>query len=707
MKPNKYNLLWVPILLGITAFIFVTGGKIIWPTNINWLYMNGDIANDLISWQFFRDTPIFQNPLGSNYPYSMGVGGSIVYAEQLFLFAFPFKLFSKILSTPFQYEGIWILLCFIFQGLFAWKLIEKITNVFLLKFLGSVFFILAPPFLWRLHGSPSFFGQWLILAGILLYLSDDFRKYFWPILLSIAALVHPYFLFMLLAIWLADLLQKKLTNVITFQTIISYITLTSLLLLIIIWQEGYLMIHSGYEEAGFGFFRMNLLAFIDSTDAFCKSWSLILPDLSHTGGDYEGFSYLGLGIIILIIIGLSKLIIQQPIRNIVLKFKKLNSLMVVSFLLMLFALSNHIAFGRYELFHYKVPGMVNMFRASGRMALPMFYLIYLGAINLTAKCYKKKTAILLIFMALVIQISDSRKVYTHFRNILNHAPLYISGLNSPIWEEAAKKYKKIIYVLPEVYVRDSLALINYAAFNKLMINIGFFARHDLDKFFENKNKILNDLLQGKLDKNSFYVIKNESLRRMITNTKMNLPYKVVDIDGYALLLPNWKQNSTKMERLNWSGSYNKYELNTSVSFLASNKDIKNTLTLIDGWGGLEANGTWTDGNRSILFLQLNQKPNSNLVLTLDSLPFINYKHPKLVVDINVNRCHVGHLNYKLNDYSRINKIEIPLECLDKDNLLKMTFLFKNSISPLKLNLSSDSRKLGLFILSMILSEKRV
>ncbi|MGC1855076.1 MAG: DUF6311 domain-containing protein, partial [Candidatus Aquirickettsiella sp.] len=91
-KLKKYFYLWIPILLGICAFIFVTGGKILWPSNIDWLFLNVDTANGLYAWQFFRYTPIFQNPLGTNYPYGMGMGGSIIYAEPLFLFAFPFKL---------------------------------------------------------------------------------------------------------------------------------------------------------------------------------------------------------------------------------------------------------------------------------------------------------------------------------------------------------------------------------------------------------------------------------------------------------------------------------------------------------------------------------------------------------------------------------------------------------------------------------------
>lgn len=703
-KLKKYCYLYIPVLLGISAFILITGGKIVWPSNINWLYMNGDMATGLFAWEFFRHTPIIQSPLGANYPYGMGIGGSIVYAEQLFLFAFLFKLFSKVLLTPFQYEGLWILLCFILQSVFAWKLLEKITNVFLLKLLGCVFFILAPPFLWRLHGVSSYLGQWLILAAILLYLSESFHKYLWLIVLTISCLVHPYLLFMVTVLWTADLVQRKYLNGISYQKIIKHIILTSFIILLVLWQAGYFMMHDGYESSGFGFFRMNLLSFFDPTDGIFKSWSYVLPNLPRTGGDYEGFSYLGLGVIILLISGLFKLITQPQIYDSILKLKKNRPLIIASFLLLIYALSNRIVCGRYELIHYKLPEVVNLFRASGRMALPMFYLIYLGALNLIIKGYKKRIAIILIFICLIIQISDSLNIYKQFRHFFNDAPSYISGLNSPIWKEAAKNYKKLIYVLPEIYVPEE-ALVNYAAFNNIMINIGFFARHDMRKFNANKNKVLNSLLKGKLDKNAFYIIKNENLRRMIVFTKMDLPYKVINVDGYYLLLPNWKKESTEIERLNWSGSANAYKLGTLVSFLASTDNLKENVTLVDGWSGQEVNGTWTYGDRSILFFRLSEKPHSNLVLTLDSLPFINHKHPKLVVDILVNHNQVGHLIYKLNKYSRINQIEIPLKTIGVNNLLEIEFLFKYSVSPFKLGLNDDFRKLGLFILSMSLTGK--
>lgn len=138
-KFKKFFNITIPIFLGIATFILITGGKIVWPTNINWLFLHGDNTTSFDAWQFFRRTPILQNPLGANYPYGMGMG-SIIYAEPLFLFAFPFKLISNFLPTFFQYSGLWILVCFILQAIFSWKLIEKITDDRWLKLFGTLFF---------------------------------------------------------------------------------------------------------------------------------------------------------------------------------------------------------------------------------------------------------------------------------------------------------------------------------------------------------------------------------------------------------------------------------------------------------------------------------------------------------------------------------------------------------------------------------------
>jgi hypothetical protein len=687
-KLKKYCYLYIPILLGISAFIFITGGKIVWPTNVNWLFLHGDNTTSFDAWQFFRHTPIFQNPLGAIYPYGMGMGGSIIYSEPLFLLAFPFKIISSFLPTNFQYSGLWILLCFVLQAIFSWKLLEKITTDWWLKLFGSLFFILAPAFLWRLHGSSSFLGQWLILAGIWLYLSLKYRSYAWLSLLIMTSLVHAYFLLMLLAIWIGDLIKRIFLNELTYFKIIKYAFLNILVLLLVMWQAGYFSIHSGFEGSGLGFFRMNLLSFIDPSDVAFNSWSRFLSKQPNTPGDYEGFSYLGLGMLILGILGISRFL-ELDKKKFLVGFKKIFPLLMVSVLLMIFALSNRIAFGKHEILSYRLPEFFCVFRASGRMILPMYYLIYLGVLYLTIKSYKKSNIKLLICICLCLQVVDSSNIYAHFKDYFTAQETYVSPLKSATWKKAAIKYKNLVYIFPE-YFWNILPLIDYAALNRLNTNIGYFARVDFKKADKIKVKLMNNLINGKLDEDTMYVIKENLLRKIIVSSQINFPYKVVEADGFFLLLPNWKDRSKDEEKLNWSRS-NLYKLGTNISLETSESNFKDT---------------WSEGDISTIFLILEKKPEADLVLTIHAIPFVTEKH-SLMVKVLVNNNLVGKLQYKLNNFSYDNKIKIPKTLINTNNLLKIQFIFKKPISPAMLKINGDTRKLGLFFSSLSLDSKNI
>lgn len=697
IKFKNFDLL-LPICLGIAAFILVTGGKIVWPGNIDWLYLHGDSEDGLFAWQFFRHTPLLQNPLGANFPYGMGVGGSIIYAEPLFLFAFAFKIISKILPTPFQYMGLWVLLCFILQSIFSWKLIETITQDIGFKIFGSIFFTLAPPFLWRLHGHPQFLGQWLILVAILLNLSKCFHSYVWPLVLILSSLVHPYLLLILLALWVADLIQRKIAHELTNADIIKKIIFTWILLLLFMWQAGYFMLHGSFEAGGLGFYRMNILSFIDPSDDAFNSWSYILSKQAHTEGDFEGFSFLGLGMLFLFMLGIFKLIEVGKLKILFFNFKRISPLVSIAFLLMIFALSNRIVFGKYELFQYKLPAFANIFRATGRMVLPMYYLIYLGIFYLIIKVYNKAFTKILIFICLLIQIIDSSGIYNQFRNWLSHAPRYVSPLKSPVWIDAAKQYTKLIYVLPEERPVDWVSLVNYSAFNGLNINIGYFARTNIDLLNRNRSKLVDLIVHGQLEKDTFYVIKDAGLQRIILHTKMNIPSKITRADGFLLLLPNWKPVK-QLEAIN-SDNYKLYIPGTTILFKNCKQNFNDYLVLINGWSVPEKEGIWTNGDHSTLVLKLSRVTNSNLLLKIDAIPFINKEHPILKTDILVNEKILGHIAYDFHNIPKPIQLEIPKAIISSNKIIKIEFLFKKAVSPKQLCISEDTRKLGLFIYSL-------
>lgn len=126
-------------------------------------------------------------------------------------------------------------------------------------------------------------------------------------------------------------------------------------------------------------------------------------------------------------------------------------MLTVCVLLMIFALSNQIALGQHEILSYRLPDFFCVFRASGRMILPMYYLIYLGVLYLTIESYKKLNIKLLILICLCLQIVDSSHIYKHFKDYFTPKNNYASPLKSNIWKEAEKKYKNLVYIFPEYF----------------------------------------------------------------------------------------------------------------------------------------------------------------------------------------------------------------------------------------------------------------
>tara|TARA_B110000037_G_C17018589_1_gene464293 strand:- start:10 stop:759 length:750 start_codon:yes stop_codon:yes gene_type:complete len=194
-------------LLGAIVYWIVFGPGILYPTNIGWT-MEGDSAQHLLGWSFFRNDP-WTWPLGKitslNYP----EGTSIVYTDSLPLFALFFKLFEGYLPEPFQYRGIWVAFCYVMTGVSSALLIRRVTNSWLFVVFGSLFLLINPVILIRTLGHYTLAGQWLIILALYLYLkpSNYGTKIRWTLLCGVASLVHFYLLLMVLALFGAFLLR--------------------------------------------------------------------------------------------------------------------------------------------------------------------------------------------------------------------------------------------------------------------------------------------------------------------------------------------------------------------------------------------------------------------------------------------------------------------------------------------------------------------
>ena len=118
LKGNRDLL--IAILLSIATFYFQYGIEILNPTNIYWL--RDDSYTQFIGWSFYRNNEFLTFPLFKIFNYGMDMGSTIIYTDSLPLMALLFKPFETLLPINFQYQGVWILACYVLTAYFGYKI---------------------------------------------------------------------------------------------------------------------------------------------------------------------------------------------------------------------------------------------------------------------------------------------------------------------------------------------------------------------------------------------------------------------------------------------------------------------------------------------------------------------------------------------------------------------------------------------------------
>ena len=674
------------------------------PQNSGWL-MADDPAQHFLAWQFFRTSPFFQWPLGANPHYGMEISSSIVFTDSIPLLAFFFKPISSYLPAVFQYTGFWILICFFLQSYFAWKLLTKFTQDKWLPLIGSTFFVIAPFLLFRLHCHYALFGQWVILAALCLYFRKKYSSAIWILLLSATALIHAYLLMMVSAIWSADMIQRLIIKEKSFLRIVGSLTFGIAATIFVMWFAGYFMLGDGVQTAGgFGFYRMNLVSMINPAEDV-DLWSKILRVHNGGGGDYEGFQFLGIGIIGLAIISIYELIKnKKKIFHI-----RVLPLCVLSLLFFLYAISNKIALGSHEIFSYSLPSFINIitgaFRVSGRFFWPVSYLIYLSIFYLIFTRVNRRSAMVICVLFLIIQIIDSNHAFSYFRDQFSKKRPYVSVLRSPEWNIIANNYKKVFLVMPGNIPKNWIILSDFAVVHHMSTNFGYFARIDNKKLQQAQIKLGESIISNNFDPGALYFFENDACWNLAIAQLQKSDFAGLK-DGLRFIAPNFKGspnlNNIKVTSPQSTGN-SSYSYNEKIYFNTKGSAEK---YCIFGWSKAEPWGTWSDGNLSIVCFDLPEVPKSDLILQIEGMAFLAEKHSSQEIDVYLKDHYLTTLKYTLSNNSGTRSIKIPREFIaNKGLLVLIKFKFKNPTSPAELGLSNDSRRLGLGIISIQLKQQ--
>lgn len=522
--------LGISIVLGILWYLLLYGRFPLYLSHVNWIYnAGGDFLQHQLGWEWFRQEP-WRFPLGSIRAYGFPYGTSVTFTDAIPLFAFPFKLLSPWLEADFQYFGIWELFSIIGQILIGLLIMHEFTRSYPVKILGASMLVLSTPMIFRAFYHSSLSAHWIILAAIW-FIILEYRSRLWRgawlVLIAVAMLVHLYYVPMVLLLGLVGLFfhyrsdQKRWKIVLDVVAAVGVIVVMGYCLGI--YRPGY----SNLSISGFGTFTWNLNGFYNPF----YFGSAYIKELPVTGGQYEGFSYLGLGNLLLLPVALYLFVHNETSRH---KWTFYIPLGVLSVFLILFALSNRAYLDHTLLWEIPLSEgalrFLSLFRSSGRFIWPVFYFLVLFGLICAVRNVRSPLPVLVF--VLVLQFFDIRPLYDSKR--LDGFSVYESNLQQAFWQEAADNNEHIV-IIPARYNKlfpyESLAL--YAVDNNLTLNYGYFARSDSGKNAVYANGIGEGLMLGEVDAETLYIF-SDRIWEERAGEELADSMPVCEVDGYTV-----------------------------------------------------------------------------------------------------------------------------------------------------------------------------
>lgn len=485
-------------LLGGIIFLVLYTGKVLNPTYDEWLLQGSDLTQHYVGWEAYRASSI-KFPFGMTDKLAYPNKTSVMFTDSIPLFAVFFKLFNRWLPHDFQYFGLWGIMCFMLQAFFSAKILGKFGLTQMQILVGSIFFVVSPIVIDRMYRHTSLGGQWLILLCFWLFINHE-KNYKdiiktsiqWAVVGILTAGIHLYFMPMC-GLVMAGYIICSLCSERKFKVSILLPGLAFAAgLLGTVYALGGFSSGAAKRADDFGWYSFNLNSFINPIHG-----SKILPTLDlWVPAQEEGYAYLGMGIILLIFAAIVYLVIN--IR----KFKRKYIPAVISTIAMcgiwlMMALSWRITLGSEILgdieYNDFITRVCQVFRSSGRMIWPIYYIIFFIAIICSCKLFNNKgkieqiVAAMIPIVALTIQIYDISGILTSIHNRYSNMVQYKSEFQEGIWKAVQNENScEHLICVSDISIDTNLQLAEYALDNDMTINKFYFARFiDLNENTEN------------------------------------------------------------------------------------------------------------------------------------------------------------------------------------------------------------------------------
>ena len=492
--------------LGFLAYAHVIRFRGLWPGDVDWTFRasDGDVAAldstaNYLGWEFYRRSPTWVWPIGKTVLLGPESGSSIGLTDSLPLLGIPLKFLLWWTEEPVQYLGIWVLLCFILQAVFAGRLLDALRVPRSILLPSVVLMTVLPTYLSRIGIHTPLSGHWVVLAALNLSFSDTLPLRKWTLLSVCAMAIQPYLGVMALLLCYCRVLGSWIADQRVGRGGIVTLTTTTLCSGFTAFQVGLFSFgRSALSTAGVGDFSANVMTLVDpvsdSPFAFTPSWSrfVLLPDVVDGPYQYEGFGFLGTGVILLTFISVSSWSLQSRRRVMTLGAVSvaaalLSALMNVPVMSMvalsvivmvvivwlrnvvqtnaqrmfailalvtalILSVTNRVTLGAnsFELFiPSPIVDSLGVVRVTGRFIWIVAFIVVIASITMvTRHVSSPKLRSVLIVACLIVQLLDSSYGVERQRKLLESRSIEPT-LQSTLWKHIGNRYRSIAIVLPE------------------------------------------------------------------------------------------------------------------------------------------------------------------------------------------------------------------------------------------------------------------
>lgn len=556
MKLVKYELppVYYFIIMSIIIFHYKVGIQNLLPTNVEWLLQASDWPQHQLGWDFFRRTA-WNWPLGEFsyllYPVQTNIG----FTDSIPILAIPFKLLNSFLPNFFQYFGIWLFINLILQGYIAFLTFRRLNLPYNYSIIGGILLQLTPALIARFN-HPALTAHWLILLTIYNYISFEGKKkdiYLNFLAIILSSLIHPYLAIMIIPLSLANLWRFQ-----SWRKVIIF-TVAGLIIPVLLWSGiGYFVDYSIGDPQNLGYYSTSLQSFFNPEYAI---WDNNLKDASlwlnsrniKYPSQYEGFAYLGMGILIGLIIVLVNLLYKLKYKNWKGSLSRIRLTILnkiknkkIIFYLFIILITIYSLLNKDNILYLETHNnifLVNLFlekagviRANGRFIWPIMYIVIISTIYWTHIKFPKQSLYIIIILA-IIQVIDIKPLIKE-RLFRDQEFTNIKSEKSIFWKDTIKDYKAV-NMYPggqRSYNKadDYIIFAFWAAQNNIPINAGYLSRYDIEISRKFNLELEQNLNNYNIDKNSLYIT-TKNYKPLFENISQNTGRELVEYDNYYIL----------------------------------------------------------------------------------------------------------------------------------------------------------------------------